>query len=80
MDATGDKHRSSRFGARPSSPASRQQGGGDTSLVGIAGPWWPDLSEFKSQQGPAPRGWSLRGGGPDTPGYRRAELKPGGLV
>lgn len=80
MDATGDKHRFSRFGARPSSPASRQQGGGDTSPVGIAGPWWPDLSEFKSQQGPGPHGWSLRGGGPDTPGYRRAELKPGGLV
>lgn len=69
-----------RIRARPSSLASSQQGGGDTSLVRIVGPWRPDLSEFKSQQGPGPRGWSLRGGGPDTLGYRRAELKPRGLV
>lgn len=68
MDATGNKRRFSRSGpALPPWPPATLL---DTSLVRIAGPWRPDLSEFKSQQGPGPRGWSLRGGGPDTLGYR----------
>lgn len=64
----------------PFLPGLPPTGSGGTSPVRIMGPWRPDLGEFKSQQGPGPRGWALRAGGPDTPGYRRAELKPGGLV